>query len=107
MLQKQPPPKIASCVPGGGSPAGCVEATSSTKAAASAWFDRLTMSAHPERVEGCALCVLRGRPRRVSRVDSDADRTRHAGAAEAAVAVGILREVLLVVILRVVELRRG
>jgi len=21
-----------------------------------AWFDRLTMSAHPELVEGCALC---------------------------------------------------
>src|SRR3989475_110795 len=52
----------------------------------------------------CALCVLSSG---CSCVDSDADRTRDAGAAEAAVAVGILREILLVVLLRVVELRRG
>ena len=37
---------------------------------------------------------------------SDAHRTAHAGAAEAAVAVGVLREVLLVVVLGVVELGR-
>src|SRR2546427_6506452 len=104
MLQKQPPPKIACCMPGGGSPAACVEAASSTKPIATAWFDKLTMSAHPELVEGCVFCELRGCLRRVSRVDSDADRTRDAGAAEAAVAVGILRKILLVVLLRVVEL---
>src|SRR6185436_5280835 len=40
------------------------------------------------------------------RRDADADRARHAGAADAAVAVGVLRQVLLVVILGVEELRR-
>jgi len=36
-----------------------------------AWFDKLTMSAHPEPVEGCVLCVLcvhRPAPRRSDRV---------------------------------------
>ena len=33
------------------------------KPAKAAWFDKLTMSAHPEPVEGCALCV---QPRRSS-----------------------------------------
>ena len=42
-----------------------------------------------------------------SRADADTDRAAHAGAAETAVAVGILRQVLLVIILGVIELRRG
>src|SRR5689334_10553032 len=45
-------------------------------------------------VSGCSL-------------DLDANRAAHAGAAEAAVAVRILRQVLLVIVLGVVELGRG
>src|SRR5580765_4229971 len=41
-----------------------------------------------------------------SGADAGADRAAHTGAPEAAVAVGILGQVLLVVVLRVVELRR-
>src|SRR5688500_9477968 len=38
---------------------------------------------------------------------ADADRTAHAGSAQAAVAAGVLRQVLLVIVLGVIELRRG
>src|SRR5206468_8934212 len=74
------------------------------RAAKPAWFDRLTMSAHPELVEGCGLCELCVRSSSCS--GSDANRAAHAGAAEAAIPVRILREVLLMVVLGVVELGR-
>src|SRR6185436_11873006 len=45
--------------------------------------------------------------RAVAPLDRQAGLTRDAGAAESAVAVRVLREVLLVVVLREVELRRG
>src|SRR6266581_7633393 len=94
MLQKQPPANVAVAV------RACALATTTRNANAAkpAWFDRLTMSAHPELVEGC------GRVRTSS--CSDADRAAHAGATEAAVPVPILREVLLMVVLGVVELGR-
>ena len=37
----------------------CSETTYNAETAEPAWFDRLTMSAHPELVEGCAFCVER------------------------------------------------
>ena len=70
---------------------------------------RVTMDVAPELVESRAAAAADTRAcalgRWASRVRSDADRTAHAGAAEAAVAVGVLGEVLLVVVLGVVELR--
>src|SRR5207248_8001673 len=52
-----------------------------------------------DRCERCARLSSRGR--------SEADRAAHTGSTEPAVAVRILLEILLVVILGVVELRRG
>src|SRR5881397_855530 len=59
------------------------------------------MSAHPELVEGCGLRVPSS-----SCSGSGANRAAHAGAAEAAISVRVLREVLLMVVLGVVELGR-
>src|SRR5438093_1738991 len=97
MLQKQPPANVAVAV------CGCALATTTrnAKAAKPAWFDRLTMSAHPGLVEGCALRVPSS-----SCSGSDANRAAHTGAAEAAISVRVLREVLLMVVLGVVELGR-
>src|SRR5689334_17431131 len=49
---------------------------------------------------------MSGPGRLLSRLHADADRAAHAGAAEAAVAAGILGEILLVIVLGVVERRR-
>src|SRR3954469_5054715 len=57
-------------------------------------------------VHSTALPPLREAERRLLRVRPDADRAGHAGPAEPAVAAGVLRQVLLVVVLGVEE-RRG
>src|SRR5580692_6803140 len=59
-------------------------------------------SQRPQR--NVALCGLRGKPSSRGRLDSD--RAADAGAAETAVAVWVFREILLVVVLGVEELRR-
>ena len=64
--------------------------------------DRLTRSTIAPRKSSTGSATIKRR----SGSRSDAHRTAHARSAEAAVAVGVLREVLLVVVLGVVELGR-